>query len=154
MWCPAYRASTFSSDKIFRVPSPSIQEGSVVAILSSIWAVLQGTLQSASEQTNPRQTILHSNPQTVLDSARRTVNSLAVPLLLAVEDGVLVLGAHLLLLGHLSLPPLHGLGRLALLGQRAVERRDDRVDRPEAEPLPPLLELGQPPGRLPQQAAA
>lgn len=77
------------------------------------------------------------------------MDALPVSLLLAVEDGVLVLGQHLGLGGHRLLPRLEGGERVALLGERGVEGRDDRVDGPEPPSLPGLLEARQSPGSLP-----
>lgn len=80
---------------------------------------------------------------------KRTVNALPVSLLLAVEDGVLVLGQHLGLGGHRLLPCLEGGERLALLGERSIEGCDDGVDGSEPPSLPGLLKARQSPGGLP-----
>lgn len=81
------------------------------------------------------------------------MDALSIALGLAVKQGVFVLGQHLGLGGHLGLPPLHGRQHLPLLGERGVNGRNDAVDGPEALTVPPLLELGQPPGDLPQETA-
>lgn len=78
-----------------------------------------------------------------------TMDAFSILLLLAVEDGVFVLGPHLRLGRHLGLPPLQVLERLALPRQRLVDGRHDGVDGLEAVSLASLLELGQPPGDLP-----
>lgn len=78
-----------------------------------------------------------------------TVDSLSVLLLLPVEHGVLVLGQHLGLGGHLGLPTLQRLQRLTLLRQRGVDRRNDAIHGPEAQSVSAFLELGQAPGDLP-----
>jgi len=57
-----------------------------------------------------------------------TVNSLSVIFLLLVEDGVLVLGHHLLLTGHFSIPSLNGLCALSVPLQGGAEGIDDAVD--------------------------
>jgi hypothetical protein len=67
------------------------------------------------------------------------VDSLAVPLDLAVENRVLVLGQHLLLGGHLGLPALDLLHAEPEARKRTVECRDDAVDVPEALALAVLL---------------
>ncbi|EGO57906.1 hypothetical protein NEUTE1DRAFT_110080 [Neurospora tetrasperma FGSC 2508] len=79
----------------------------------------------------------------------RTVDALAVPLLLAVEDGVLVLGQHLGLGGHLSPPAFHRLDGLTLLGKSVLNGGDDVVNGPQSAALPELLELGHAPWDLP-----
>lgn len=78
-----------------------------------------------------------------------TVNALAVPLLLAIEDGVLVLGQHLGLGGHLSPPAPHRLDSLSLLGEGVLDGGDDVVNGPQPAALPELLELGHAPWDLP-----
>ena len=75
--------------------------------------------------------------------------ALAIPLLLAVEHGVLVLRQHLGLGGHGLLPDVEGLEGLALLLEGAVQGIDDGVDGPEPPPLPRLLEPREPPRYLP-----
>lgn len=80
--------------------------------------------------------------------------SLPVPLLLPVEHSILVLRHHHLLRRHLGLPPLHGWQRLALLGERLVERRDHAVNVPQAQPMSALLELRQAEGDLPKETPA
>ena len=82
---------------------------------------------------------------------KRTVNALAIPLRLAIEQRVLVLGQHLSLRRHLRLPILQCRNGLPLLRQRRVQRRDDIVDGPETLSVPPLLELGQTPGDFPEE---
>jgi len=72
---------------------------------------------------------------------KRTVNALAIPLLLPVKHGVLVSGQHLLLRGHLCVPPFQLLQSLALLRQRRIHRRDDIVDGPKALSLSVFLGL-------------
>lgn len=75
--------------------------------------------------------------------------ALAVLLLLLVKDGVLVLGQHLLLARHLRVPPLDGLGRLAVALQRRADGVDDAVDGAEALALARLLRAGEAPGDFP-----
>jgi hypothetical protein len=77
------------------------------------------------------------------------VYALAVPLHLAVEHGVLVLGQHLLLGRHLQLPALHLLHALSHAPQRRVECADDCVDVSEALAVPVLLVAGEAPWYLP-----
>ncbi len=77
------------------------------------------------------------------------MDPLPVSLHLPVEHGVLVLGQHLGLGGHRLPPDLEGPEGLALPRQRLVQRVHHRVDGPEAPALPRLLELGEPPRRLP-----
>lgn len=77
------------------------------------------------------------------------MDALAVPLLLAVEDGVLVLGQHLGLGGHLSPPAFHRLDGLTLLGKSVLNGGDDIVNGPQPAALPELLELGHAPWDLP-----
>lgn len=57
-----------------------------------------------------------------------TVNSLAVRLLLLVEERVFVLGQHFLLAGHFAVPPLDGLGGLSVAAQGGAEGVDDAVN--------------------------
>ena len=75
--------------------------------------------------------------------------ALAIPLLLAVEHGVLVLRQHLGLGGHGLLPDVEGLEGLALLLEGAVQGIDDGVDGPELPPLPRLLEPRESPRYFP-----
>lgn len=78
-----------------------------------------------------------------------TVNALAIPLLVTGEDGVLVLGQHLGLGGHLSPPALHRLDSLSLFGEGVLNGVDNAVHGPQAAALPELLELGHAPWDLP-----
>lgn len=77
------------------------------------------------------------------------MNALAIPLLITSEDGVLVLGQHLGLGGHLSPPALHRLDGLSLLGEGLLDGIDDVIDGSQAAALPELLELGHAPWDLP-----
>ena len=86
--------------------------------------------------------------------AARTVYPLAVALDLAVKDGVLVLGQHLLFAGHLELPAHHLLHRLPLLRKRRVERVNDGVDAAQALALPVLLVSREPPWDFPVAQAS
>lgn len=67
------------------------------------------------------------------------MNALPVGLLLLVEDGVLVLGEHLLLTRHLGVPPLNGLGALSLTGKSSTDGINDSVHGAQALALPGLL---------------
>lgn len=67
------------------------------------------------------------------------MNALPVGLLLLVEDGVLVLGEHLLLTRHLRIPPLNSLGALSLPGKSSTEGIDDSVHGAQTLALPGLL---------------
>lgn len=84
----------------------------------------------------------------------RTVNSLPVLLLLAVEDGVFVLWQHLLLGWHLVLPALNWLDGDTLLGQCLINDRNDGIDGTKALALAGLLVLGEPPWDLPVRRLA
>lgn len=77
-----------------------------------------------------------------MSDVRRTVNALSVLLLLAIEDGVLVLWNHLLLHRHLALPSLNSFRGLSLLCQCLIYHRDNSVDRAESFTLSRLLEFG------------
>lgn len=80
------------------------------------------------------------------------MDSLSILLLLLIKDRILVLGHHLLLSGHLSVPPLHGLGRqTAIPLQRSADRVHDAVDGTETLALSCLLGTGEPPGDFPIQ---
>ena len=82
------------------------------------------------------------------------MDSLPIPLLLAVENRVLILGPHLRLRRHLGFPSLEDLERLALFGERLVDGCNDGVDSPQTVSLASLLKLRQPPGDLPVDASA
>ena len=77
------------------------------------------------------------------------MDALPVGLLLLVEDGVLVLGQHLLLTRHLGVPPLNSLGSLALTSKSSTEGIDDLVHGAQALALPGLLGCGETPWGLP-----
>ena len=77
------------------------------------------------------------------------MNTLPVGLLLLVEDGVLVLGEHLLLTGHLGVPPLNGLCALALSGKSCTEGINDLIHGAQTLALPGLLGRGETPRDLP-----
>lgn len=67
------------------------------------------------------------------------MNPLAVPTFLAVVERVLVARHHLLLAWHLGVPPRQrAVGLVAVVGERASDGGDDRVDGPEPRPLPRL----------------
>lgn len=59
---------------------------------------------------------------------RRTVNALPILLLLAIENGVFVLGYHFLLDRHLVLPSLDSFRGFSLLRQCLIHNCDDRID--------------------------
>lgn len=81
----------------------------------STWAVLAHTPLASPRNTD--------------DSIKtHTVKSLPVRLLLLIEDGVLVLRHHLLLPGHLSVPPLNGLRALSVPLQGGAEGINNAVD--------------------------
>ena len=78
------------------------------------------------------------------------MDPLAIPLLLAVEHGVFVLGPHLRLRRHLLFPPLQfrrGAHVVPLEG--VVDGRDYVVDETEAFALTALLGNGETPGDFP-----
>lgn len=77
------------------------------------------------------------------------MNTLPIPLLLAVEHCVLVFGQHFSLGRHLLLPRLDALQRLALLGQGGIQCGDDRVDGPQSPALTGFLEFREAPWDLP-----
>lgn len=77
------------------------------------------------------------------------MNTLPVGLLLLVEDSVLVLGEHLLLAGHLGIPPLNSLGALTLPGKSSAEGINDLVHGAQTLALPGLLGRGETPWDLP-----
>ena len=81
------------------------------------------------------------------------MNALAVSFGLSVKHGVLVLGQHLSLCGHLGLPSLESLEGLSLLGEGSIDSRNDVVDGSETQAVSSLLELGQSPGDLPQKTS-
>ena len=69
----------------------------------------------------------------------RTVNALAVGLLLLVEESVLVLRQHLLLTGHLGIPPVHSLCGVAIALEGSAQGVDDTVHGTQALALPGFL---------------
>lgn len=77
------------------------------------------------------------------------MNALAVALLLLVEEGVLVLGQHFLLAGHLGVPPGHSLRCLAIALEGSAQSVDDAVHRAQALALASLLRGRQTPRGLP-----
>lgn len=77
------------------------------------------------------------------------MNTLPIGLLLLVEDGVLVLGEHLLLTGHLRVPPLNGLGALPLSGKSSTEGINNLVHGAQTLALPGLLGRRETPWDLP-----
>ena len=77
------------------------------------------------------------------------MNALAVGLLLLIEKSVLVLGQHLLLTGHLSIPPLNSLGALAIARKSSAQCVDNAVNSAEALALAGFLGRGQAPWGLP-----
>lgn len=77
------------------------------------------------------------------------MNPLPVLLLLAIEDGIFILGQHLLLNGHLGLPPLHLFRLNAYLRQRLVNSRDDIVNASKTLALARFLEFRYSPRGLP-----
>lgn len=80
------------------------------------------------------------------------MNSLAVLLLLLIEDRIFVLGHHLLLPGHLSIPSLHSLGcQTAIPLQRCADSVHHTVDGTETLALSRLLRTGEPPWDFPIQ---
>lgn len=82
-----------------------------------------------------------------------TPYALAVRSLLLVEDGVLVLGQHLLLARHLRVPSLDGLdARDAVALQGRADGVDDLVDMAKALALARLLVAGEAPGDLPVES--
>jgi len=81
--------------------------------------------------------------------SKRTVDALAVLLLLAVEDGVLVLGQHLLLARHLGVPSLDGLGAHAVVLQGGAEGVDDLVDQLQSLALAGFLGCAEAPRSFP-----
>lgn len=80
------------------------------------------------------------------------MDSLPILLLLLIKDRILVLGHHFLLSGHLSVPPLHSLGRqTAIALQRCADSVHDAVDGTETLALSCLLGTGEPPRDFPIQ---
>lgn len=77
------------------------------------------------------------------------MNTLPVGLFLLVEDGVLVLGKHLLLTRHLGVPPLNGLGATSLPSKSSTEGINDLVHGAQTLALPGLLRCGETPWGLP-----
>ena len=77
------------------------------------------------------------------------MNSLPIPLYLAVKDCVFVLGQHFLLSGHLYLPAIDPLHVQARPRQGIVKRRNNAVYVSEALALSVLLVAGQAPGDFP-----
>lgn len=78
------------------------------------------------------------------------MDSLAIVPFLPVVDGVLVSGQHLLLPGHLRVPPLDGLDLWhAIVPEGRAHCVNDLVDVAEALPLPCLLSARQTPGDFP-----
>ena len=57
------------------------------------------------------------------------MNSLAVSLLLLIEDGVFVPGYHFPLPGHFGVPPFDGLGVLSVALQSRADGVNDPVNR-------------------------
>lgn len=78
-----------------------------------------------------------------------TVEALPVGLLLLVEESVLVLGQHLLLTGHLGIPPLDGLCGVTVALQSSANGIDDTVNGTQALALPGLLGCREAPWGLP-----
>lgn len=78
------------------------------------------------------------------------MNSLPVLLLLLIKNRVLVLGQHLLLSGHLCVPPLNGLCcQPAISLQRRTHGIYHAVDGAEALALSCLLRTGESPRDFP-----
>lgn len=69
------------------------------------------------------------------------MNSLAILLLLLIEDSVLVFGQHFLLPRHLRVPPLDGFGVVSVSLESCADGVDDTVDGAEALPLSRFLGL-------------
>lgn len=77
------------------------------------------------------------------------MNALPVALLLLVEDGVLVLGQHLLLTRHLRIPPLYSLCTVSVACEGGADGIDDSVHGAQALALPGLLRRRETPRGLP-----
>lgn len=82
---------------------------------------------------------------------RLTSNRLPILLLLPIKDGVFVLRNHLLLSGHLVLPPIQSFRRQALLSQSFLHAIDDAVHRAQTLALSCFLQTREPPWDLPTQ---
>lgn len=82
------------------------------------------------------------------------MNALPIRLLLLIKDGVLVLGQHLLLPGHLIVPPVNGPGALSVPLQGCAEGIDDAVDGAQTLTLPGFLGLRDAPWGLPVREIA
>jgi hypothetical protein len=80
----------------------------------------------------------------------RTVDSLAIFLLLPIVDGVFVLGHHFLLTWHLGVPPLDRLGLCHTVAFKSgVHSVDDLIDGAKTLALPELLRRRETPGDFP-----
>lgn len=77
------------------------------------------------------------------------MNSLPIPLLLAVKDRIFILRPHLLLPRHLRLPSLHLLQTTPLFFERGIDDCDDVVDAAEAFALTRFLMWGEAEGYFP-----
>lgn len=85
----------------------------------------------------------------------RTVDSLAVFLLLPIIDGVFILGHHLLLAWHLGVPPLDRFGLChSVAFESGVHGVDDLVDGAKPLALPELLVTRETPGDFPVESRA
>lgn len=77
------------------------------------------------------------------------MNALPVRLLLLIEKGVFVLGQHLLLTRHFSVPSFDSFRSLVLASKSCADSVNDLVDVAQTLALPGLLGRGETPRGLP-----
>ena len=77
------------------------------------------------------------------------MNSLPIPLLLAIKNRIFILGPHLLLPRHLLFPSLQIFQRSSLFSERCINDGDDGIHRTEPFALAGFLGRGEAEGDFP-----